>query len=47
MSDEINQRFLNLEWRISRDLDALHDKLLEELRRMARSVGQRTRSDRL
>jgi len=47
MSDEINQRLLDLEWRIWRDLDELHDKLLAELAWMARSVGQSTRVDRL
>lgn len=47
MNEIITHRLLALEWRISRDLDALHDKLLAELRRMARSTGQRTRSDRL
>ena len=46
MTPEINQRILDLEWKLWLDLDALHDKLLAELRRMARSVGQRTRADR-
>jgi len=46
MTPEINQRFLNLEWRTSCAFDALHDALLAELRRMARVTGQRTRVDR-
>lgn len=36
-----------LRWKIDRDLDRLHDELLAKLRTMARSVGQRTRADRL
>jgi len=47
MNEVIEQRLLDLEWLLWRDLDRLHEKLLAELRTMARSVGQRTRGDRL
>jgi len=47
MNEVIEQRLLDLEWQLWRDLDRLHDELLAKLESMARSVGQRTRSDRL
>jgi hypothetical protein len=47
MNEVIEQRLLDLEWQLKRDLDRLHDELLAKLRTMARSTGQRTRADRL
>lgn len=47
MTPEIEQRLRALEWNLWRDLDRLHDELLAKLRSMAKSVGQRTRADRL
>lgn len=46
MNEVIEQRLLDLEWQLWRDLDRLHDALLEKLRTMARSQGQRMRADR-
>lgn len=37
----------DLEWRINRALDAIHEEALMKLRTLARSTGQRTRADRL
>lgn len=47
MTEVLEHRLLDLEWQLMRDLDRLHDELLARLQSMARSVGQRTRSDRL
>jgi hypothetical protein len=46
MNDDINQRLWQLRLDIEGRLDRLHDELLAKLRTMARSVGQRTRTDR-
>ena len=42
----IEEMLIELEWRIERELDRIHDELLAKLRWMARSHGQRTRIDR-
>ena len=47
MTPEIEQRLFFLRLRIEDALNRLHDELLSELRRMAKSTGQRTRTDRL
>lgn len=47
MNHEIERRLLNLACDITIKLDRLHDELLAKLRTMARSVGQRTRVDRI
>lgn len=41
------QKIADLELKIHRALDKLHDELLAKLRSMAKSTGQRTRVDRL
>jgi hypothetical protein len=43
----INEMLIELEAEINANLDRLYDELLAKLRTMARSVGQRTRADRL
>lgn len=47
MNEEIEWELDILAREINRALDRPHDELLSELRRMARSTGQRTRVDRL
>lgn len=47
MSNEIRNLLDALAWKFNRDLDRLHDELLAKLRSMAKSVGQRTRVDRI
>jgi hypothetical protein len=43
----IEEMLIELEWRINRELDRIHDQFLAKLETMARSTGQRTRADRL
>lgn len=47
MKSELERRLAFLEWSFGRSLDRLHDELLAKLETMARSTGQRTRTDRL
>ncbi len=47
MNREISQRLDDLRHDINTRLDHLHDELLAKLRSMAKSVGQRTRVDRI
>ena len=47
MNPEIDYRLWSLEAAFNARLDRLHDELLAKLRTMAKSVGQRTRVDRL
>ena len=44
--NSIEYQLNQLRVKIERDLDRLHDELLAKLRFMARSFGQRTRTDR-
>lgn len=46
MNPEIDYRLWALEAGLNVKLDKLHNELLAKLRTMARSVGQRTRTDR-
>ncbi len=47
MLDETEHQLRQLRVKIDKDLDRLHDELLAKLRSMAKSVGQRTRVDRV
>ena len=47
MSNDIEYQLRQLRVKIEKDLDRLHDELLAKLRSMAKSVGQRTRADRV
>ena len=47
MTDDIRRMLANLDGRLNASLDRLHDELLAKLRSMAKSVGQRTRADRV
>ena len=47
MNHEIENALTNLACDITIKLDRLHDELLAKLRSMAKSVGQRTRVDRI
>lgn len=47
MSNEIRNLLDAMAWKLNHDLDRLHDELLAKLRSMAKSVGQRTRADRM
>ncbi len=47
MSNDIEYQLRQLRVKIEKDLDRLHDELLAKLRSMAKSVGQRTRVDRV
>lgn len=47
MTEEIRRMLANLDGRFNAALDLIHDELLAKLRTMARSTGQRTRTDRL
>lgn len=46
MTPEIGFRLMALEAEFNAMLDMIHDQALAKFRRLARSVGQRTRSDR-
>ena len=46
MNPEIDYRLWSLKAGFNLKLDRLHNELLAKLRTMARSVGQRTRTDR-
>lgn len=45
--NSIEYQLSQLRVKIEKDLDRLHDELLAKLRSMAKSVGQRTRVDRI
>ena len=45
--NSIEYQLSQLRVKIENDLDRLHNELLAKLRTMAKSVGQRTRVDRL
>ena len=47
MNEDIEDRLWRLRLDIEGKLDQLHKDLLAKLKSMARSTGQRTRSDRL
>jgi hypothetical protein len=47
MTPEIGFRLMALEAEFNAALDKIHDALLAQLRSMAKSVGQRTRVDRM
>ena len=47
MNDDTEHKLWQLRVKIEAGLDRLHDELLAKLRTMAKSVGQRTRVDRL
>lgn len=47
MNEEIEARLWELLLKIEAGLDRIHDEAIKRLDSMARSVGQRTRTDRL
>ena len=47
MTPEIGFRLMALEAEFNAALDAIHDEALRKFRALAKSVGQRTRVDRL